>query len=508
MDSSESDSIFSSKDSEQRWVVQITKHFRQDFIVNINEVFACVFNVPKATSFAKPEAYTPQLIALGPYHHMQPELYHMERYKVEAVRNFLNSRGILGSQTQLVDRMKELGPIIRACYHKYLDLDEEILAWIISIDGLFLLHLLGNFYNASCSESKELTHDMNTMLYSDVMMLENQVPIVLLKEIQKSLQLSFGEAKNYDEELLSMMKGFSNAISPLELAQKNQFLNKNNSFLHLLDFMYHLIVNNSVTKIVPNSTKAPEKVAPKNDFVKQDLFGNIGEIVETGMQFRILRKFLKPLQVIINMPWEKVGTLLGLTKLENENNPLIQEISIPSVSKLSKICGINFKHTIGGIRDIKFLEEEATLYLPVITLNSNSEVILRNLVAYEAATLDSTLELGGYVDLMCGIIDSAEDVKLLREKKIIKSNLSNEKIADLFNGMNKSNGSEGSKIVEKINEYYNKKPVIKAYLLVKNRLFASWKILTVFTTVLILLMLILQGFCQFYGCPRFFRQIS
>ncbi|KAM7511604.1 hypothetical protein LguiB_010479 [Lonicera macranthoides] len=503
MDSS--DSIFSSKDSEQRWVHQITSHFEKDFRVDI---FVCVFNVPNTTSVVKPECYTPQLIALGPYHHMRPELYHMERYKVEAVRNFLNSRQILGYQTLLVDKMKGMGPTIRACYHRYLDLDEEILAWIISIDGLFLLGLLGNFYNASSSKSTKLTHEMNAMLYRDVMMLENQIPFVLLQEIQKTLQLSFGEDKNYDEELLSMMKGFCNALSPLKLAQETQCLAKNNSFLHLLDFMYHLIVNNSVTKIIPNLPKAPEKVAPKNEIIKEDLFGNIGEIIEMGTQFGILSKILKPLQVIINLPWEKIGTLLGLKKLDKQNDSLIQEISIPSVSKLSKICGINFSHTIGGIRDIEFLEEEATLYLPVITLNNNSEVILRNLVAYESATLDSTLELAGYVDMMCGIIDTAEDAMFLREKGIIKGNLSNEKIADLFNGMNKSSGTEGSKIIEKINAYYNTKPMVKAYLMVKNRIYASWKILTVVSMVLILLMLILQGFCQLYGCPRIFQQIS
>ncbi|XP_019256411.1 PREDICTED: uncharacterized protein LOC109234814 [Nicotiana attenuata] len=63
---------------------------------------------------------------------------------------------------------------------------------------------------------------------------------------------------------------------------------------------------------------------------------------------------------------------------------------------------VKLKLAEGGIRDIKFVEEgdEHIFYLPQITLNSDSKVILRNLVAYEAATAspESALELAEYVD--------------------------------------------------------------------------------------------------------------
>ncbi|KAM7473002.1 hypothetical protein LguiA_011185 [Lonicera macranthoides] len=207
------------------------------------------------------------------------------------------------------------------------------------------------------------------------------------------------------------------------------------------------------------------------------------------------------------MPWDKISILLGRKNDEQDDNaPQVQEILIPSVTRLSKFGGINFRHTDGGIRDVKFVEEEATLYLPVITLNANSEVLLRNLVAYEHATSDSTLELAQYVDMMCGIIDTAEDARLLREKGIIKGTLSNEEIADLFNGINKSsNENTSNKIIEKISNYYSKKPIVKACRFVKNRVYASWKALTFVSTVFLLLLLILHSFCQVYGCPRFFH---
>ena len=63
------------------------------------------------------------------------------------------------------------------------------------------------------------------------------------------------------------------------------------------------------------------------------------------------------------------------------------------------------------------------LYLPVITLETHSDIVLRNLVAYEVATSSCTMELAQYVDLMSGIIDTEEDVMLLKGKGIIEGNM-------------------------------------------------------------------------------------
>ncbi|KAA8535253.1 hypothetical protein F0562_030256 [Nyssa sinensis] len=94
-------------------------------------------------------------------------------------------------------------------------------------------------------------------------------------------------------------------------------------------------------------------------------------------------------------------------------------MKIPMVSQLYNVAKIKFSPASdgGGIRDIKLNEKKLTFYLPVITLNINSEVILRNLVAYEVLSAKpcSTLEFAQYVDLMSGTIDDAEDVRLLRK---------------------------------------------------------------------------------------------
>ncbi|KAM7508289.1 hypothetical protein LguiA_018742 [Lonicera macranthoides] len=519
--SSSSDSIFTSGFSEQRWVDQISKNFNKEYAIDISDVPVSIFNVPKAISDFKPEAYVPQVIALGPYHHFRPELYQMERYKVAAVQSFLNSHQNPDVQPLLIDKLKQLDPTIRACYHKYLDLDDNTLVWIIAIDGLFLLDLL-RAYSDGFSGNKMT---QNSVLCRDIVIQENQYPAILLKEIRKILQFVDVDENNYDYELYKMLRDFCIAHSPFPLRVKLE--PPPNSFpLHLLDLMYHLILSAMPARIrSKKSASKSARVAPVDSFsnkakeaveiemMKEDLILNVKDImnIKSSLVIGGGGEAWRPVQPVQSVPWERIYNLLGLkstpSKVDETNTPIVEEISIPSVTNLSKAAGIMFQPA-GGIRDVEFNEKECTLYLPVITLNNNTEVLLRNLMVYEAAISNSALELTQYVDLMCGIIDTAEDAKMLIESGIIKGELTSEKTADLFNGMNKSGGNVRNRTKEKINAYFNKKPRVKVYRFWKKKVYDAWKALTVLSTILLLLMLILQSFCQVYGCARFFGRIN
>ncbi|GJX28327.1 putative UPF0481 protein [Tanacetum coccineum] len=95
--------------------------------------------------------------------------------------------------------------------------------------------------------------------------------------------------------------------------------------------------------------------------------------------------------------------------------------------------------TEGGISSIEFNKEHLIFYLPAITVNENTKVILRNLVAYETTRMKScdTIQFAEYVDLMCGIIDKPRDVELLRKRNIVEvqDDMDDEEIANLFNGI-------------------------------------------------------------------------
>jgi hypothetical protein len=70
-------------------------------------------------------------------------------------------------------------------------------------------------------------------------------------------------------------------------------------------------------------------------------------------------------------------------EMEVELSPLVEEIAIPSVTQLLKF-GVNFCPAKGGLESINFDKSCGQFYLPVVHLDDNSEVVPRNLVAYEA----------------------------------------------------------------------------------------------------------------------------
>lgn len=76
---------------------------------------------------------------------------------------------------------------------------------------------------------------------------------------------------------------------------------------------------------------------------------------------------------------------------------MLEEITIPSVSELTK-SGVCFLPVDGGVSAFAFDSKAVIFYLPTISLDVNSEVVLRNLVAYEASKPSGPLVFTRYIE--------------------------------------------------------------------------------------------------------------
>ncbi|GMP60337.1 hypothetical protein CsSME_00023240 [Camellia sinensis var. sinensis] len=522
-------SIFESSEGEQRWISQI------DLPVSI-------FRVPTTISAFKPEAYIPQLMGLGPYHHFRSELYEMERYKLAAASRLQKQFKSLEFK-QLVEKLAKFEHKVRACYHKYLDVECDTLAWIMAIDGLFLLDFLQNYLihakeNISStsttahlvdSSGRKLAHGS---ILGDIMMLENQIPIFVLRAIL-SIQCSLPDVE--DNLLPTMLMGFCKALSPLKLVKEDLPLSQVSEHAHLLDLLYHLTVpklensqehqgKNTCGKFESSSSHAAEKFdSSKSCHVFDKLWSLL-----SNLNVGFVRKITKPIQNILGVSSKIVSSVPGISFLsskkkedikpedeassDEKKTPKVEEIMIPSVSML-RFAGVEFCSSNGGLATIKFNKYTKKFHLPVIILNVNSEVVMRNLVAYEASTTSESLVFARYMELMNGIIDTAEDAKMLRENKIIINSLkSDADVAELFNGMSKSvrltNVPYIDKAIEDVNKCFNNTKQIRMYRRMKNFVYGSWQILTIIAVVLLMLLMALQSFCSVYSCPRMFHTFS
>ncbi|KAI6678175.1 hypothetical protein NL676_038971 [Syzygium grande] len=345
------------------------------------------------------------------------------------------------------------------------------------------------------------------------MKVENQIPTFVLRKIMLQTKDSMNEVReneqdeSIDRELGVMLMRFCKAIAPLglERCSPSEAVHHHK---HLLDLLYNLIL-----RTVPEAaqTKKNELRGASFGYLIRMLSIPASKITEAWNElskFSFMKK-LKVLELIFRII-QLVTQLIPGCSESLQKDPSQEIVMIPTVSKLQKV-GIKLCLATGGIRTIAFDQKTATLKLPQIVLNATTEVLLRNLVAYEMISQSGSWVLTRYTELMYGIIDTSEDVKLLREASIVSNHLnSDDKVVQIFNGMIKSIGSRSSaseldKTIQDANKYYNNTRRVKAYNLMRKYVYSSWKFLTLVATVVLILLMGLQTFCSVWSCPRLFH---
>ncbi|XP_061342982.1 putative UPF0481 protein At3g02645 [Gastrolobium bilobum] len=535
-----SHTIFSSESDEDTWVIHINDLVSKTDLKKLNEMPVCIYQDPKSLSCAKPEAFTPQIIAIGPYNHFRPELYPMERFKIlsaKRVLDYFNKHD--HDLKRLVEKLKSTGPFIRACYHKYLDLKEETLLYTMAIDGMFLLDFFHNYLHEKAAgpflkdieqqevqrSGEKLTKDA---IIRDVIMVENQIPAFILGRI---LLIESSETEDSVKQYLgSLLLSFCEKHSPLKLTQTPTCSEAVTKHYHLLDLFYHSIVSEHEKSEIqtfetegmckPPSNNASSPSAPESNR-SSNSEGIVTLLKKVKVPFKGITDALKKLKdtnIPLLEPIKKpIDAILHLSKFESLSSEMSNSeteapvvVTIPSVCELHSVR-IRFEPSKGGIKDIHFDERNGIFYLPVIKLDVNSEVIMRNIVAYEALTQPDSLIFTRYTELMRAIIDTVEDVKLLKNAHIIEktSSLSVEETTDLFNGMSKSIGPTKTKkldeTIQKVNKYFHDKRKANLYRIFTNYVYSSWKLFTLLATFVLLAMTALEALCSVYDCRSRFR---
>lgn len=534
---------------EHRWIIHIRRALDEE-LEDDNDIPVSIFNVPRSLVANNSNAYIPQQVALGPYHYWRPELYEMERYKLAAAKRTQKSLQSIKFQ-DLVDQLTKLEPNIRACYHKYLDFGGETLAWMMVVDASFVLEFLhiytvnseGRVFRRVTSRMSHLIDcaggkSAHNAILRDMIMLENQIPLFLLRKI---LEFQVSSSELADDMLLSMLVGLCKVLSPFRLMVELSTIQLTDH-VHMLDFLYHLILPKSedASGIVGaddqnEASESGEKSSEELSFAKQ-LCTKIAKFLSISVSFLKRVLVARRVKSILRFPWIIISNLpifrifkqpveylcfsqdKEVAKPENQCSkesdginkpPLVEEISIPSVTELSK-AGISFVPSDGSILTLSYDHRTSSLYLPTVSLDVNAEVILRNLVAYEACTASGPLIFTRYTELMNGIIDTEEDAKVLRKRGIIINRLkSDEEVANLWNGMSRSLVLTKvpflDTVIEDVNKYYNGRWRTKVGKVIKLYVFNSWQILLFMAAILLLLLMSIQVFSSMYRFVRIFN---
>ncbi|VAI41772.1 unnamed protein product [Triticum turgidum subsp. durum] len=184
--------------SKRTWVVDVEKKLKEAGNSSASRWERhCIYQVPPCMTNIKSKAYQPQVVSLGPFHHGDLDLRPMEEHKCRALRQLLQRAE--RTFDELVDGVEDVAEQLEGAY---MDLDSEwradgggrerFLAMMI-FDGCFLLEVM----RCTAADGKQVgDYAHNDPIFSphgilymvpyirrDVLMLENQLPLLLLQKL-------------------------------------------------------------------------------------------------------------------------------------------------------------------------------------------------------------------------------------------------------------------------------------------------------------------------------------
>ncbi|OMO88357.1 hypothetical protein CCACVL1_08458 [Corchorus capsularis] len=586
------------------WYYQIWKTLEHD--KDVNDMGVSIFRVPDNVAAVKREAYVPQLIGLGHYHHFDSELHDMENHKLAAVKRVtaamfgVGDRPVFEEFQKIVQKISKLkcAPVCDAYRRDLENHNHPEMAYIMAIDGLFLADLFQTNKGSGTPPQPQRLQpqpqpqrqpDPHAIL-KDVLKLENQIPMSVLKAINSKVE----EDKKRPDHLKfrpdhskfrGMLVKFCNDVAPIDLdwestLPRGHHLGKSFERRHLLDLLYHYIAGkDEEDEDDDHQHKGGPKPDPHDPSKKEDTTNcqPISNVLTKLSEFAKLGSLVKHLQQL-------TASMLFFIPTSSLESWKEKKVLIPSVSELHSV-GVEFKPIPiehgGGTQKVEFDKKTKTFYLPVVVLKPTTEVALRNLVAYEtlANSNVNSSNFKRYTELMSAIVDTVDDVKILIKAQVLvfrnkkhavkvpqeeeandqaskdkeeandqaskeeeanqgskeeeaanqassvqkdtadasasKSSkgkkdyyLSEVEIADMFNGMTKTMESKDrviDKAIRKANKCYDNTKKVKAYRMMMRYVFSSWKMFTLIASLLLLLLNVVQTFCDLYDCPAMLR---
>jgi hypothetical protein len=170
----------------------------------------------------------------------------------------------------------------------------------------------------------------------------------------------------------------------------------------------------------------------------------------------------------------------------------------PSVAELHR-AGIKFKlGSSKNLLDIKFDENEGTLEIPRLRIGQRTEILFRNLQAFEQCNNGRNKYVRDYIAMLSFLVTSSKDVEILVKYEILRNSLDdNDAVSILFRNLSKENVINAnhfyfSGVVEDLNKYYGKRGHNWEAFLEQNSSRNPWTIISVVAAAVLVILTIIQ----------------
>ncbi|KAK3120360.1 hypothetical protein QOZ80_9AG0686320 [Eleusine coracana subsp. coracana] len=269
----------SGRSGKRAWVVDVEKTLSQaDAAVEISRWERhCIYRVPACIKDLNSKAYKPQVVSLGPFHHDDAALQPMEEHKRRALGHLLRR-----AKKPLEEFAAAVEEVAEQLESAYLDLDDrwrgaegrERFLEMMIVDGCFVLEVIrasgpGGRSAAADYAPNDPIFSRHGVLYMvpyirrDMLMLENQLPLLLLAKL---VAVETAKAPNNDV-INRMVLRFLSPTSHLPAAGVGLGL-------HPLDVYRKSMLYDSYQ--TPSSREVPEA----------DIIRSAVELYEAGIRFK------------------------------------------------------------------------------------------------------------------------------------------------------------------------------------------------------------------------------
>uniref|UniRef100_M1BEX5 Uncharacterized protein n=2 Tax=Solanum tuberosum TaxID=4113 RepID=M1BEX5_SOLTU len=410
-----------------------------------------IFKVNVGLRESNPAAYVPKMVSIGPYHKGNSQLSSMEKYKLLYLRRFLERNNQLDVKSCISELDKWMEKALN-CYGDIegfdTDNDSHEFCQMLLLDGCFVVEFIRErcqIYPQGKREGEGEDKIINfvgskyNQIVRDLLLLENQLPFFVLNKLHYMTK--------QDDELPLVI---------LVMISFTHFLGLGCEFTPI--FIIETICNEENIKHILQAVHIhschgnPIKDS-KHGGMETKVMPNATELSEAGISFIKVGHF---------------DRLLGGGDLEDDIS----------------------------LFDIKF--EKGVMKIPCFGVGDGTEILLRNLIAYEQQSSDVKPKyFSDFAFFMDHLIDSEKDVNLLRQKEIIKNWIGEDKeVASLFNKIGNGvtvysdfyYGEEFKKAVEHCDKTWNK---MKTNLM-RNYFSSPWAGASTVAAIILLLLTTLQ----------------
>lgn len=368
--------------------IQMSEVSQHDVTISIQHMLDFLPSTPSKPSIYRVDShlrrggwdnvYDPEILAIGPYHHEVARLQNMEQVKYRYLKRFLKRKNEQ-SVDRYVSAVAAMAERARKCYAEPLDLDENKFVTLVVLDGFFIIELFRYWGLKSLRDADDpiFRHErILSQLRHDILLLENQLPFFVLNQLFNMTKTG----DNQEDDLITLTFRF-------------------------VDGMF---LNMSVSGVT-------ERLPVKNI---DHLCGLIHDVWCFPFAKTISEGYHISKKNETERSWDNINSISGLREV-----------------------GIKFRRAESrrhNLMDIKF--ESGTLSIPQLSIFDETESQFRNLIAYEQYLPDGERRyVSDYTFFMHCLINTSEDVELLRGHGIIRNCLGDDReVCLMFNRLGRN----------------------------------------------------------------------